>query len=320
MAADPPDIPTVRLDGATYRFVFAALFRPHTPAERGRLLASIRRHGVRVRVLTYDSPTWGRRCVVDGASRLELAAEIATDEATHLTVPVQHLGDLTDDAARELALTLNADRRHLTPEEQQAARRDRIRRVVEGRADGDSLRTIAAREGVSEKQVREDLKAAGAEGSAPDRVHGADGKSYPTAAPRIGREASGAEGSAPGRDAGADASAPGRPVSNPEAGSEAVGSAGGAAPAAPERQLAQARTALGRLRTAVAELLAGEWAPHLRRLLARHRADQTAATLDAALSDLAAEAAQGFGAETADGDQSVKVGDSLRASRHSRSE
>ena len=55
---------------------------------------------MRVRVLTYDSSTWGRRCVIDGASRLELAAAIATDETTHLAVPVQHLGDLTDDAAK----------------------------------------------------------------------------------------------------------------------------------------------------------------------------------------------------------------------------
>jgi hypothetical protein len=61
-----------------------------------------------------------------------------------------------------------------------------------------------------------------------------------------------------------------------------------------ERHLAQARTALGRLRAAIEELLAGAWAAHLRRLLARHRADQTAEALDAALSDLAAEAALGF--------------------------
>jgi hypothetical protein len=48
---------------------------------------------------------------------------------------------------------------------------------------------------------------------------------------------------------------------------------------------------MGRLRAALDELLSGEWAPQLRRLLARHRADQTAA----ALSDLATEAVRGFG-------------------------
>jgi hypothetical protein len=294
-----PAVPTVRLDGATYRFVFAALFRRHTPAERARLEASIRRHGVRVRVLTYDSPTWGRRCVVDGASRLELAAEIANDEATHLSIPVQHLGDLTDDAARELALTLNADRRHLTPEEQRAARCERIERVTAARAEGDSLRMIAEREGVSEKQVREDLRAAGAEGSAPERVRGADGKSYPATAPRSGPEDSGAEGSAGGEEGGADPSAPERAVRGsvaPEGAHSVQHSAADTrdAPPTPERHLAQARTALGRLRVALADLLSGEWAPHLRRLLARHRADQTAAALDAALSDLAAEAVQRF--------------------------
>jgi hypothetical protein len=285
MAAETPDpaIPGVRLDGAMYRFVFAALFRRHTPVERARLEASIRRHGVRVRVLTYDSPTWGRRCVIDGVSRLELAAEIATDETIHLAVPVQHLGELSDDVARELALTLNSDRRHLTPEEQQAARRERVDRVAAARAEGDSLRTIAEREGVSEKQVREDLKAAGAEGSAPDRIHGADGKSYPAVPPRSVQEDGGAEGSAPD-GGGAEGSAPDG------------GGAEGSAPdrhevlSANERRLARARTGMSRVRGELEELLAGEWAPHLRRL----RVDRTAADFDAALSNLAAEAAQGF--------------------------
>jgi hypothetical protein len=52
--------------------------------------------------------------------------------------------------------------------------------------------------------------------------------------------------------------------------------------------------ALGRLRAAIAELLASEWAPHLRRHLARHGASQVVVAIDAALSDLAADAAQGF--------------------------
>jgi hypothetical protein len=291
MTADPPDpaIPSVRLDGVTYRLVFAALFRRHTPAERVRLATSIRRHGVRVRVLTYDSSTWGRRCVIDGASRLELAA--GADESVNLTVPVQHLGDLTDEAARELALTLNADRRHLTPEEQHAARRERIERVAAARAAGDSLRTIAEREGVSLGQVQRDLSdgesgvsgdtpvagsgsgvspdtpTGGVSGDTPARVRGADGKSYPATRPHRPDDA-GVSGDTP---------APHEPL-RPQ-----------------ERHLAQARTALARLRAALEELLAGEWGEYLRRTLERHRADRTAADLDAALSDLAADAAQGFG-------------------------
>ena len=64
--------------------------------------------------------------------------------------------------------TMNPERRH------------RIGRVVEARKAGDSLRAIASRERVSEKQIRLDLKSAAAEGLAatppPDGVIGLDGR------------------------------------------------------------------------------------------------------------------------------------------------
>ena len=59
-------------------------------------------------------------------------------------------------------------------------RRERIGRVVEAREAGDSLRAIASREGVSEKQIRLDMKRATAEGldatPPPNGIVGLDGR------------------------------------------------------------------------------------------------------------------------------------------------
>lgn len=149
-----PKLPTVRLGNATYRLPFADLFRAHTASELARLDASIARYGVRQRVLTATIAGLGRRCVIDGIGRLTIAAR------RELSVPVQDLGDQSHDFCRELALTLNADRRHLTIEEQQAARAERIARVVEATEAGRSLREIGRKEGLSQVQILRDLTAA----------------------------------------------------------------------------------------------------------------------------------------------------------------
>ncbi|MDY3554796.1 hypothetical protein R5W24_003925 [Gemmata sp. JC717] len=155
-------IPALRFGNVTYHFPFARLIRSHTAQERDELAASIRAHKrVLVRVVTYDSPAWGERCVIDGAARLELAAELGID------VPVQHRGPLGDEAARAECLALNVDRRHLTPEERQAVRASRVERVRAARDDGRSLREIARAEGVSPTQVARDLADAAHAGVTP---------------------------------------------------------------------------------------------------------------------------------------------------------
>jgi hypothetical protein len=274
MMPAPDELPVVRLDGLAYRLPFAHLFRPHTALERERLHASIAERGVLMRVLTYDSPTHGNRCVIDGATRLEIAAALGR------AVPIQHRGPLTDEVAHELALTLNADRRHLTPAEQQAVRAERIARVAEARARGESLRTIAEREDISREQVRRDLEdAAGVTGvtpAGPERVRGADGKSYPT--------------STPTEPAGVTPVTP----EHTESVSEPNGKNAHACPAPPDpgRYLEAARVALTRLRTALDQLLDSRYAPRLWQLLERYRESEPLPALDAALSDLAAEVAQ----------------------------
>lgn len=186
----------VTINGDVYAAPFDRLVRPLTPAERDGLRGSIRRVGVVKPVVVYVSPTWGR-AVIDGLNRGELSSEIDPDAE----VPVVSRGRVSDAEARELALDLNVHRRHLSPEELQAARERRVRRVAATRQTGESLRTIAGLEGVSVAQVRRDLAdhkalaenglepapTPGVPGGAPPTVSGVDGKSYPARRPRLTR-------------------------------------------------------------------------------------------------------------------------------------
>ncbi|AWM41753.1 hypothetical protein GobsT_71480 [Gemmata obscuriglobus] len=145
-------LPIVRACGLLYQLPFADLIRPLTEREAAELRVSIGQHKkVLVRVVTYDSPVWGERCVIDGANRITIAAEMGLD------LPVQHRGTLTDEQARAECLALNVDRRQLTREEQEASRARRLQRVVTARAAGASTRDIARAEGVSQTRVIQDL-------------------------------------------------------------------------------------------------------------------------------------------------------------------
>ncbi len=89
----------------------------------------------------------------------------------------------------EIARTLNVDRRHLTPEQRREF-------VAELRSQGKSTRAIATATGASQTQVRRDLNTSGEPGGStgadapvmnldpPGKVTGADGKSYPSKAPK----------------------------------------------------------------------------------------------------------------------------------------
>jgi transposase len=84
--------------------------------------------------------------------------------------------------------TVNDSRRHMTDAELAENRKARIERVATARQEGKSLRTIAAEEGVSESQIRLDVKTATAQGCAVDppggKVTGQDGRSRPAAKPK----------------------------------------------------------------------------------------------------------------------------------------
>ena len=81
----------------------------------------------------------------------------------------------------------NDARRHDSPEKRQARRQQRIERVAEMRQQGMSTRDIAEKVGISDMQVREDIKAATAKGFAVEpeggTVTGRDGRTR-TAKPK----------------------------------------------------------------------------------------------------------------------------------------
>lgn len=130
------------------------------------LRASIERFGVLVPV-TVDQ----HGAMLDGHHRARIADA--------LSVPydrlVRHCED--DDERREIAHTLNADRRQLTDEQ---------RRTVSAqlRADGHSLRAIAGALGVSKDTVARDLEIVSPE-TIPDRVVRQGGGSYPSRRPQV---------------------------------------------------------------------------------------------------------------------------------------
>lgn len=135
-------------------------FAPLDEATEAALRASINQFGVLIPVMKDQH---GR--IIDGHHRTRLAAELGV-ECPHEVREVAN-----DDEARELARTLNTDRRHLT-----AAQRRSV--VAALREQGHSTRAIANAVGVDKKQVQRDLEEVGTV-SPPDRVTGKDGKSYP---------------------------------------------------------------------------------------------------------------------------------------------
>lgn len=174
--SERPKLQTVTHGLKTFALPFAELFRPLTAAEDAALRASARAVGIGHPVFTYDSDTFGRDCVIDGANRLRIASE------EELDIRIEKLR-VTDEVARTLAEDLNAVRRQVTPQEAKEARARRIGQVAEMRQAGQSLRAIAAEVGVSVPQVRRDLEEAGVTSAQVPTVTGVDGKVYraPTA-------------------------------------------------------------------------------------------------------------------------------------------
>lgn len=125
--------------------------------------SSIKRFGVLVPVAIDQQ---GR--VIDGHHRSRIANELGVEcPTTTLTVA-------SDDDAREIARTLNADRRQLSEEERKKV-------VADLRQEGHSVRAIAGALGVGKSTVHEDLDELSAAGqlTEPKQVKGLDGRSRP---------------------------------------------------------------------------------------------------------------------------------------------
>lgn len=134
------------------------------------LRASIRRFGVIVPVVKDQH---GR--ILDGHHRSRIAEELGVD------FTVQAVTVANEDEAREIARTLNSDRRQLTEEQRRAV-------VVELRQLGHSERAIAGAVGVSKTTVHNDLEAARlvtGDQSEPHRIVRQGGGSYPARRPGV---------------------------------------------------------------------------------------------------------------------------------------
>lgn len=121
---------------------------PLMPAfELGRMEEGMRRHGFDARfpIVKYQGK------ILDGRNRL-----IASERAGVKPVFVEFKG--TEEEARLFVQLANEERRHLAQEWLQRRRQERLQRVTEARQEGQSLRTIAEKEGVSESQVRRDIE------------------------------------------------------------------------------------------------------------------------------------------------------------------
>jgi hypothetical protein len=167
---------------------FSDKFRRHTEAERSAMLASVKASGIHESVKLYTDTTTGREdCLLDGEGRLTTAIEL---KLAFDAVRFEHFGELTTDAAYDIACDLNDSRRQDSPDEVERRKVERLERharkhrEMQARERGDSLRTIAEREGISLGQVQRDLAEAGVSPDTPETVKGKDGKEYPASKPK----------------------------------------------------------------------------------------------------------------------------------------
>ncbi len=93
--------------------------------------------------------------IVDGAHRAQWAAQHGI-----MKLPVVYRSFDSEEAAKAECERVNADRRHMTTDQQKKARAERIGRVAELRRQGESERAIAAKTGTSQPQVHRDLETA----------------------------------------------------------------------------------------------------------------------------------------------------------------
>ena len=149
------------------------LFPALPAAIEDALRASIQRFGVIVAVVVDQH---GR--ILDGHHRARIA------EALGIGYRTQMYEVASEEEAREIAATLNADRRQLTPEQRQEV-------AVVLREMGHSYRAIGGALGVSHTQVASDVAQATGKNFTvqPARITGLDGKSRPATRPPTMRDA-----------------------------------------------------------------------------------------------------------------------------------
>jgi hypothetical protein len=145
----------ITFGGKQYRPLFPDLFRPLTDDEDARQGESIRRIGIKYSIFVDEDGG-----IVDGFHRLRHAArqDLKPDDVPFVVLPP----GTTLAKKKQLAESLNADRRQMTPEDIERRRLERIRREVELKGQGKTNRQIGEEVGVSHVQVKKDLDQAAA--------------------------------------------------------------------------------------------------------------------------------------------------------------
>jgi site-specific DNA-methyltransferase (adenine-specific) len=135
-------------------------------ATEAALRSSIEKFGVLVPVVRDQNGN-----TLDGHHRARIADEIGVKYRVDV-VNVE-----SDEQRREIARTLNADRRHLSVDQRREV-------VADLREKGHSLRAIAGAVGASKSQVERDLSTVPS-GTVPETVVGLDGKTRPSRRPVV---------------------------------------------------------------------------------------------------------------------------------------
>lgn len=144
------------------------------------LVGSIRESGLHEPIEVLKSTG----TILDGRNRYNAL------RAAGLTPDKQHFAIVDiDEAELETYVEIkNLHRRHLSQVQQAEMRKARIARVVEARQQGESLRAIAEKEGVSHQQIKNDLDDATVKGFTVEpesgKVVGKDGKERPATQPK----------------------------------------------------------------------------------------------------------------------------------------
>lgn len=139
-----------------------------------------------------EKATTNEDTVIDGAHRVIWAHKHGLKK-----VPIKRRSYASEQEAIDACMELNDKRRHSPDDDRKRRKAERVARVAERRAQGESLRAIAEAEGVSKAQVVSDL-ASGVQGGCtpesepkdttpaaePATVTGRDGKHYPKAPKR----------------------------------------------------------------------------------------------------------------------------------------
>ncbi len=134
----------VEIGGVRYACPFASLFHPLSAIEFSELRTSVaQQERILQPVIVCTTPTHGRT-LIDGINRERAARDLG------VPLPLNDLGNLTDERAEIIARDSNDRRRHLTPDQVVESRRFRDAMILRLKNDeGLSTRTIAEKAGAS---------------------------------------------------------------------------------------------------------------------------------------------------------------------------